>query len=114
MSNKKNDWDRVMKYAAGVAKDIRNPNKGGNPHLTWGSAQKKAWQDPRVVKRKAEYHIKHTLDIKKSASKSHKTTDQPKQNLVKTKNLKTKNPKQNLDKTKNLKRSRVRKTATKN
>ena len=59
MSRRKKDWDKVLSYAANIAKDMRNPNKGGNQHLSWGIAQKKAWKDPRVLKRKAEYHIKY-------------------------------------------------------
>jgi hypothetical protein len=58
MSAKDKAWSNVMKYAATIAREKRG-SKTGNPHLSWRDAQKRAWTDPRVIKRQAEYHIKY-------------------------------------------------------
>lgn len=73
MSAKDKAWSKVMKYAAVIAREKRDPKKG-NQHISWREAQKRAWKDPRVIKRKAEYHIKYSKKTTTKSTTSKKTS----------------------------------------
>ena len=61
MSKKTTEWQKVFKYAVVIAKEKCAKNK----NLTYQDAMKKAWKDPRVLKKKSEYAKKKKAAINK-------------------------------------------------
>jgi hypothetical protein len=75
MSKAQAEWQKVFKFAVGVA----NAKRKQNPNLTYPQAMKKAWKDPKVLARKKEY------ERKKSTTKTRATKKPVKRRVVKKK-----------------------------
>jgi len=77
MTQLKDEWQKVFKYAVTVAKDMCKKN----PSIKYSEAMSRAWKDPKVLAKRKEYekkkdaHTKAPKKVKKPVTK--KPTKKP-------------------------------------